>query len=237
MNKTTEALLARIEKLEAANKLAEEALEDAYRRDKHAAARWVYEQALTALSEALAEPVTISCDCGDIYERNSFGGKFICDAAKPVQEPVISDVPFICNAYESGFGHGAKNDGLNDGSIFTNEHQGEAYEFGYAEGLKRSKREPVKQEPVHCHERQWVDLPVACDCGDVYPADSFGAGFIAATGRCQNCDVAAPVSAKREWVYLTDDEIDELIRKWYSPDMGLLEFAWAVIVAFEDKNK
>lgn len=48
---------------------------------------------------------------------------------------------------------------------------------------------------------------------------------------------AAPVSAKREWVYLTDDEIDELIRKWYSPDMGLLEFAWAVIVAFEDKNK
>lgn len=69
--------------------------------------------------------------------------------AQPVkQEPVISDVFFICNAYESGFGHGAKNDGLNDGSIFANKQQGEAYEFGYAEGLKRSKREPVKQEPV-----------------------------------------------------------------------------------------
>ena len=44
--------------------------------------------------------------------------------------------------------------------------------------------EPPKQEPV------------ACACGDVYPADSFGAGFIAATGHCQNCDAAAPVDAK-----------------------------------------
>ena len=49
-----------------------------------------------AIREALAEPVTISCNCGDMYERNSFGGKFIqqygccpnCDAAEPVQEPV-----------------------------------------------------------------------------------------------------------------------------------------------------
>lgn len=46
----------------------------------------------------------------------------------------------------------------------------------------------------------WMPLPsndtpastgaelVACDCGDLYPPDSFGAGFIAARGECPNCD-------------------------------------------------
>lgn len=47
---------------------------------------------------------------------------------------------------------------------------------------------------------------------------------------------AALVRAEREWVDLTDDEIDELIRKWCSPDMGLLDFAWAAIAAFKEKN-
>lgn len=32
---------------------------------------------------------------------------------------------------------------------------------------------------------------VACACGDFYPASSFGAGFIAATGHCENCEAAA----------------------------------------------
>jgi len=38
-----------------------------------------------------------------------------------------------------------------------------------------------------------------CACGDIYPADSFGAGFIAATGRCPNCDAAE--SVKQEPVF------------------------------------
>ena len=50
-------------------------------------------------------------------------------------------------------------------------------------------------------------------------------------------EFAALVRAEREWADLTDDEIDELIRKWHSPDMGLLDFAWAVIAAFKEKNK
>jgi len=62
-------------------------------------------------------------------------------------------------------------------------------------------------------------------------------------GRCKEClaynghlDYCSK-SAKREWVDLSNDEIDELIRKWHSPDMGLLDFAWAVIAAFKEKNK
>ena len=78
-NKTTEAL-----------KLAEEALIKANHFHD-------YEDELAAIRKALAEPVTISCDCGDIYERNSFGGKFIqqygccpnCDAAQPVNQPTF----------------------------------------------------------------------------------------------------------------------------------------------------
>lgn len=31
---------------------------------------------------------------------------------------------------------------------------------------------------------------VSCACGDQYPADSYGAGWIAAVGECPNCAVA-----------------------------------------------
>lgn len=32
----------------------------------------------------------------------------------------------------------------------------------------------------------------ACPCGDEYPAHSYGAGFIAGSGMCENCDAAIP---------------------------------------------
>lgn len=35
-----------------------------------------------------------------------------------------------------------------------------------------------------------AERQVSCACGDLYPADSFGAGFITATGHCQNCEAA-----------------------------------------------
>lgn len=31
-----------------------------------------------------------------------------------------------------------------------------------------------------------------CGCGDQYPHNSFGAGFIAASGQCPNCDAGTP---------------------------------------------
>lgn len=31
-------------------------------------------------------------------------------------------------------------------------------------------------------------VPITCPCGDAYPPDSYGAGFIAAAGCCPNCD-------------------------------------------------
>ncbi|WP_394060597.1 hypothetical protein [Alcaligenes sp. WGS1538] len=31
---------------------------------------------------------------------------------------------------------------------------------------------------------------IYCGCGDLYPANSYGAGFIAAAGHCENCDAA-----------------------------------------------
>ncbi|WP_165677430.1 hypothetical protein [Metapseudomonas otitidis] len=33
---------------------------------------------------------------------------------------------------------------------------------------------------------------VRCMCGDEYPHDSYGAGFIAGSGMCENCDAAIP---------------------------------------------
>ena len=106
-NKTTEAL-----------KLAEEALEELHYSSGTVKAVTLYKSALAAIREALADhsgeanemvakPVTISCDCGDIYERNSFGGKFIqqygccpnCDAAEPVKQetPYCKCAPMCAN--------------------------------------------------------------------------------------------------------------------------------------------
>ncbi|MGE8547930.1 MAG: hypothetical protein ACN6OC_10885 [Alcaligenes sp.] len=31
---------------------------------------------------------------------------------------------------------------------------------------------------------------ISCGCGDLYPSNSYGAGFIAAAGHCENCDAA-----------------------------------------------
>ena len=115
------------------------------------------------------------------------------------------------------------------------------------EVLGLPKAQPVKQEPVMDYEyicalREGEQHQAEDSYFFVRPENDtptsrkmFCQGF--ERGFHKGLKYAAPVSAKREWVYLTDDEIDELIRKWYSPDMGLLEFAWAVIVAFEDKNK
>lgn len=36
------------------------------------------------------------------------------------------------------------------------------------------------------------DEPVWCGCSDGYPADSFEAGVMAATGQCSNCNMTRP---------------------------------------------
>lgn len=36
---------------------------------------------------------------------------------------------------------------------------------------------------------------VICGCGDVYPANSYGAGWIDAVGQCEHCDTARPVES------------------------------------------
>lgn len=50
--------------------------------------------------------------------------------------------------------------------------------------------------PPASEQQQAVVLPeltnVRCVCGDEYPHDSYGAGFIAGSGMCENCDAAIP---------------------------------------------
>ena len=77
--------------------------------------------------------------------------------------------------------------------------------------------QPVKQEPV-----AWKDLTY----GNLHHQD-FGNSIPL---------YAAPVSAKREWVDLTDDEIGAVMDFGYATDSEL-ENARAVITAFKEKNK
>lgn len=46
-----------------------------------------------------------------------------------------------------------------------------------------------------------------------------------------------PLPQEREWVELTDDEINELIQKWHKSDDGLFDYARAFIAAFKERNK
>ena len=93
--------------------------------------------------------------------------------------------------------------------------------------LKRAKKaEPVKQEPV-----AWAYID----------ADgSFMDALDRQHGAYQTPLYAAPVSAKREWVDLTDDEIMDLVRdecvdmRWPSTPLFI---ARAIIAAFKEKNK
>ena len=87
------------------------------------------------------------------------------------------------------------------------------------------KAEQEKQKPVaYCcgfentHPDGWIDCKIFRDGEFTTPL------------------YAAPVSAKREWVDLTDDEINKLIQAWYKSNDGLFGYASAVIAAFKDKN-
>ena len=60
---------------------------------------------------------------------------------------MVSKVYMICNAYESGIGHGLKKDGLcNPYTPGTDEH--EAYGVGYQEGVDRAG-DPLPEVPAN----------------------------------------------------------------------------------------
>jgi len=57
-----------------------------------------------------------------------------------------SRIFMICNSYESGFGHGAKADGLDLSKTPHGDPElGEAYQIGYEEGLERGNSSIVRQ--------------------------------------------------------------------------------------------
>jgi hypothetical protein len=52
------------------------------------------------------------------------------------------DIYMICSSYESGFGHGVANDGLDlSRTPFSAEHLGQAYQIGYEAGLVRAAKD------------------------------------------------------------------------------------------------
>jgi hypothetical protein len=43
-----------------------------------------------------------------------------------------------------------------------------------------------------------VSVPVDCGCGDSYPSQSYGAGFIHAVGNCPNCEAAKSAAQEKQ---------------------------------------
>lgn len=55
-----------------------------------------------------------------------------------------SKVYMICNSYESGYGHGLQNDGLDlSQTPHADQEQGEAYQIGYEAGFEMYKARQV----------------------------------------------------------------------------------------------
>lgn len=100
--------------------------------------------------------------------------------------------------------------------------------------IREALADQKKQEPVidlskirHEDKCCYWDDEAFCNCG----ADSHE---ILKWYRKNN---AAPVSAKREWVELTDYEIVRLYAESPMCDSEMIAFARAVITAFKEKNK
>ncbi len=54
---------------------------------------------------------------------------------------MVSRASMICNSYESGYGHGLANDGLDlSKTPHADPELGEAYQIGYEAGLERAQR-------------------------------------------------------------------------------------------------
>lgn len=70
---------------------------------------------------------------------------------------MVSRVYMICNSYESGYGHGLANDGLDlSKTPHADPEQGEAYQIGYEAGQE------ARQEHCMCG---------ACKDGDLHASD------------------------------------------------------------------
>jgi hypothetical protein len=71
----------------------------------------------------------------------------------------ITRVFEICNAYESGYGHGYEHDGHDD-DYYHSDDLNEAYHLGYAEGMEQSAKEAEQPSPnnklicLHCGYEQ-----------------------------------------------------------------------------------
>ena len=207
MNKITEAL-----------KLAEEALENYGIEGTKSVAGIKCTEALAAIREAMADHSGDANEMvGCAYCDNPLFAGTKCNNCGRVTlaEPVAMPEP------------------LEHPPLYPDENAEEQmrayhYRTGWNECLEKCKsaisssqhQEPVKQEPVawrYNSNGDWIykDRKVWNDAEPLY---------------------AAPVSAKREWVDLTDDEIDDA----YTSDAHEntpKSFARAVISAFKEKNK
>jgi len=93
------------------------------------------------------------------------------------------------------------------------------------DGLHQLYAAPVRTKDL-------TDEEIKCACGDLYPADSFGAGFIAATGRCQNCD-----AVHKQRLELSNEDIATIARKTTGCFIEHEDIAFARAVIAADREK
>jgi hypothetical protein len=79
---------------------------------------------------------------------------------------------------DSKFEEFAKDRGLNTEKLCHGDYK--LFVTGEAYAAWQAARAQDGGEPV-------TDFEIECDCGDLYRADSFGGGFIAGAGMCENC--------------------------------------------------
>lgn len=82
---------------------------------------------------------------------------------------MVSKVFMICDAYESGFGHGLAQDGLDlSKTPHGNPEHGEAYQLGYEAGMKRAQLAVAHVTAPAQDERKPVQDDICDACTDAY---------------------------------------------------------------------
>lgn len=89
--------------------------------------------------------------------------RFLAHAAPKLRKMAVSEVYMVCDAYESGIGHGLKKDGKSGDYYGENAVCNEAYKVGYNFGVKKeiNDKPPVDDHAIAVAVSRLTDVAVA----------------------------------------------------------------------------
>ena len=145
-----------------------------------------------------------ACQCQWCFERNAI----LAQSAEVVEPaaPAAAATPAVSTACSACRGSGKELNVYGPATPCRDCHAAPPLE-AQAE-LRAILAQPAAGEQAV----RWPDH-VPCGCGDLYPANSYGAGFIDGRGMCENCDAAASCTSSSTTAHPDASALVEALEK------------------------